>query len=98
MRPPMDPFDNQPQEAITPEVQQDQFPNFNTGWLPVPEEELTTRTAKNLEKGSQTLKKASGFYFYGLGLAFLLIILPAIIRLFYEFSAWAFEKAGTIFP
>ena len=94
----MNPFDNQTQEAITPEVQESQFPDFNTRWLPVPEEELTTRTAKNLEKGSETLKKASGFYFYGLGFLFLMITLPAIIRLFYEFSAWAYEKAGNIFP
>jgi hypothetical protein len=35
---------------------------------------------------------------YGLGLVALIIILPAIVRFLYEFSRWAFDAAGNIFP
>jgi len=94
----LDPFENQSQEIFQPPTQENQFPDFNTRWLPQINDGIKTKTGKNLEKGSDILKKASSFYIYGLGLSALVIILPAIIRFLYEFSSWAYDKAGNIFP
>ena len=97
-----DPFENQnpKQEIYQPPTIQDDFPdfNFNTKWLPQFEEGIKTQTGKSLEKGSEILKKAANFYMYGLALAALIIFLPAIARFLYEFSRWAYDRAGNIFP
>jgi len=94
----MDPFENQKHEIYQPPVQDAGFPDFNAKWLPQFEEGIKTKTGKTLEQGTDILKKTSNFYMYGLGLIALLIILPAILRFLYEFSRWAFENAGNIFP
>lgn len=94
----MDPFENQKHEIYQPPVQDTGFPDFNTRWLPQFDEGIKTKTGKNLEKGADILKKTSNLYMYGLGLIALLIILPAILRFLYEFSRWAFDLAGNIFP
>ena len=94
----MDPFENQKHEVYQPSTQDNQFPDFNTQWLPQFEEGIKTKTGKSLDQGSDILKKASGFYFFGLGLTALIIFLPAIVRFLYEFSSWAYEAAGNIFP
>ena len=94
----MDPFENQQHEIYQPPVPDNQFPDFNTRWLPQFEDGIKTKTGKNLDKGSDILKKSCNFYMYGLGLAALIIILPAIARFLYEFSSWAFDAAGKIFP
>ena len=75
----MDPFENPKQEIYKPPVPDNQFPDFNTRWLPQFEEDITTKTGKNLDKGSDILKKTCSFYMYGLSLAALLIILPAAL-------------------
>lgn len=94
----MDPFENQQQELWQPPTQNIQFPDINTKWLPQLDEGIKTKAGKNLEKGSDILKKASSFYVYTLGLIALIIFLPAIVRFLYEFSSWAYEMAGKIFP
>ena len=94
----LDPFENQKNEIYQPPVQDTGFPDFNVRWLPQFDEEIKSKTGKNLEKGTDILKKTSNFYMYGLVLIALLIILPAILRLVYEFSRWAFDAAGNIFP
>lgn len=94
----MDPFENQKTEIYQPPAQDAGFPDFNTKWLPQFEEGIKTKIGKKLEQGTDILKKGSNFYIYGLGLIALLIILPAILRFLYEFSRWAFENAGNIFP
>ncbi|MFH2059393.1 MAG: hypothetical protein ABIJ59_10895 [Pseudomonadota bacterium] len=94
----MDPFETQKQTINYPPAQDSQFPDFNTRWLPQFEEGIETKTGKNLEKGSDILKKASSFYFFGIGLIALIIFLPAIVRFLYEFSRWAYDGAGNIFP
>lgn len=94
----MDPFENQNQEIHQPQPLDNQFPDFNTRWLPPFEEGIKTKTGKNLEKGSDILKKASNFYFLGIGVVALIIFLPTIVRFLYEFSSWAYEAAGNIFP
>ncbi len=94
----MDLFENQKQEIYQPPPVQNDFPDFNTKWLPQFEEGIKTKVGNNLEKGSDILKKATGLYWFGLGLTILLIFLPAILRFIYEFSRYLFEKAGNIFP
>ena len=94
----MDPFENQKHEIYQPPAQDNQFPDFNTRWLPQFEEGIKSKTGKKLDQGSDILKKASNFYIYGLGLVALIIFLPAIVRFLYEFSSWAYEAAGNIFP
>lgn len=94
----MDLFENQKHEVYQPPVQNNQFPDFNTRWLPQFDEGIKTKTGKSLDQGSDILKKASNFYVYGLGLTALIIIFPAIARFLYEFSRWAFDAAGKIFP
>jgi hypothetical protein len=94
----VDPFENPKQEIYQPPVQENQFPDFNARWIPQFNEGIKTKTGKNLEKGSDIFKKGSSFYIYGLGLTALIIILPAIIRFLYEFSRWAYDRAGNIFP
>lgn len=94
----MDPFErNQEQEIYHPASVPDDFPDFNTRWLPQFDEGIETETGKNLEKGSDILKKASSFYIFGLGLIALIITFPAILRFLYEFSRWAYNWAGDIF-
>ena len=93
-----DPFENQKQEIYQPPAIDNQFPDFNTRWLPQFDEGIKTKTGKNLEKGSDILKKSASFYRYGIGLTALLIILPAIVRFLYEFSSWAYKAVGKIFP
>ncbi len=94
----MDPFEHPKQEIYQPPIPDNQFPDFNTRWLPQFEEGIKTKTGKNLDKGSDIIKKSCNFYMYGLGLAALIIFLPAIVRFLYEFSSWAYEAAGNIFP
>ena len=94
----MDPFENQNHEIYQPPAQDNQFPDFNTRWLPQFDEGVKTKTGKTIEQGTDILKKGSSFYMYGLGLIALIIILPAILRFLYEFSRWAFDAAGNIFP
>lgn len=73
------------------------FPNFSAQWLPPFEEGPNTRTGKAIEKGTDIVKKSVNFYLAGLGLVALVIILPALLRLFIEFSRWAYDWVGTIF-
>ena len=94
----MDPFENQKHEIYQPPAKDSQFPDFNTRWLPQVDEGIKTKTGKSLDQGSDILKKASNFYIYGLGLTALIIFLPAIVRFLYEFSSWAYEAAGNVFP
>jgi len=94
----MDPFENQKHEIYQPPVQDTGFPDFNTRWLPQFDEGIKTKTGKTLEQGTDILKKTSNLYMYGVGLIALLIILPAFLRFLYEFSRWAFDAAGNIFP
>lgn len=95
----MDPFEKPKQEIYPPPPVPNEFPNFNTRWI-MPEfgEGIKTRVGESLEKGADILKKASNFYLYGIGLVALIIILPAIIRFLYEFSGWAYDWSGRIFP
>jgi hypothetical protein len=90
----MDPFENQKQEIYQPPAQDHQFPDFNTKWLPQFEEGIKTKTGKNLDKGSDILKKSCNFYMYCLGLIALIMFFPTIVRFLYELSSWAYE--GTI--
>ena len=94
----MDIFEHPKQEIYQPPAQDNQFPDFNTRWLPQFDEGIKTKTGKSLDQGSDILKKSCSFYIYGLGLAALVIILPAIVRFLYEFSRWAYEAAGNVFP
>ncbi len=94
----MDPFENHKQEIYQPPPVQDGFPDFNARWIPEFDEGIKTKIGENLEKGSDVTKKASKFYMYGLGLIALIIILPAIMKFLIEFSSWAFDAAGNIFP
>ncbi len=94
----MDPFEIPKTEVFQPPPPDTGFPDLNTQWLPPFEEGVKTKTGKNLEKGSDILKKAMSLYWFGLGLTALIIILPAMLRFLYEFSNWAYENAGTIFP
>lgn len=94
----MDLFENQKQEIYNPAPIQDNFPDLNTKWFPQFDEEIKTKIGSDLDKGSDILKKAMSLYWFGLGLTTLLIILPAIIRFLYEFSNWAYDKSGNIFP
>ena len=94
----MDPFENQKTEIYQPAPVQDDFPDFNTRWLPQIDEGIKTKTGSSLEKWSDILRKAMNLYWFGLGLTALIIILPAIIRFLYEFSNWAYDSAGNIFP
>ena len=94
----MDPFEDLKQEIYQPPAVQDEFPNFNTRWMPQFDEGIKTKIGSNLEKGSEILKKSTTFYWIGLGLTALIIILPAILRFLFEFSRWAYDGAGAIFP
>lgn len=94
----LDPFEKHKQEVYQPPPIQDEFPNFNSRWMPEFEEGIKTKIGKSLEKGADIFKKASNFYLYGLGLIALIIILPAIIKFLIEFSRWAYDWAGAIFP
>ena len=94
----MDPFENHKQEKYQAPSVHDEFLNFNTRWIPDFDEGIKTKIGKSLEKGADVFKKASNFYMYGLVLIALIIILPAIIKFLMEFSSWAFDAAGNIFP
>lgn len=94
----MDLFEKKEQEIYHPPSVQDDFPNFNTKWMPQFDEEIKTKIGNNLEKGSDILKKGTNLYWFGLGLTALIIILPAILRFLFEFSRWAYDGAGAIFP
>ena len=94
----MDPFENQEQEIYQPPAVQDDFPNFNTKWMPEFDEGIKTKIGSNLEKSSDILKKSTNLYWIGLGLTALIFILPAILRFIFEFSRWAYDGAGSIFP
>ena len=94
----MDIFENQNQEIHQPPAVQDEFPNFNTRWMPDFDEGIKTKIGSNLEKGSDILKKSTNLYWISLGLTALVIILPAILRFIYELSRWAYNGAGSIFP
>jgi len=95
----MDPFETKQSEIYQPPPVQDEFPDFNVQkLLPQLEDEVKTITGRNLEKGSDILKKSMSLYWVALGLTALLIILPALLRLLFEFSSWAYEWAGKIFP
>lgn len=94
----MDPFENQEQEIYQPPQVQNDFPDFNTRWLPQFDEGIKTKIGSILEKGSDIFKKSMNLYWVVLGLTALIIILPAIIRFLYEFSNWAYDWAGNIFP
>ena len=74
------------------------FPDFNTQWLPPFEEGPHTKLGSTIEKGTHIAKKTFGFYMCGLGLIALISILPVLLRFMYEFSSWAFDKVGNIFP
>ncbi|MDM8535870.1 hypothetical protein QUF70_03880 [Desulfobacterales bacterium HSG17] len=93
----MDLFKNQKQETTSPPMQNAGFPNFNTTWIPH-DESIKTKTGKNLDKGTDILKKTFNFVFVIVGLIILMIFLPTIFRFFYEFSSWAYDEAGNIFP
>lgn len=93
-----DPFESKKTEIYQPPVQDNGLADFlNTQWAPQFDEGLNTKTGKNLEKGTDILKKASYFYFFALGLIALLIFSPTIIRLLYELSSWLFDGVGKIF-
>lgn len=94
----MDPFEDLRQEVHHPPAAPDEFPSFNTQWLPQFDEGIETKAGKSLEKGSDILKKASSFYMFALALAVLIIFLPPIIRFLYGLSRFAYDKAGSIFP
>ncbi len=94
----MDLFKDQKQEIYKPPLVQDDFPTINTKWLPQFDDEIKTHVGSNLEKGSDILKKAMSLYWFGLGFTALIIILPAILRFLSEFSKWAYERSGNIFP
>ena len=96
----MDPFKfgNKMPEISQAPPPENQFPDFNTKWLPQFEEGLKTKVGNNIEKGSDILKKAAGLYWFGLGLTILIVFLPAILRFIYGLSKYLFEKAGNIFP
>lgn len=94
----MDPFEDHNQEIYQPQPLDNQFPDFNTRFLPQFDEGLKTKTGKNLDKGSDILKKACKFYFCGIALIALIIFMPVILKFLIEFSSWAFEKSGKIFP
>lgn len=94
----MDLFEIPKQEVQHPPAQANEFSDFNIKWIPPFEEGIKTKTGKNIDKVVDITKKAAGFYMYGLGLVALLIILPAIVRFLYEFSRWAYEAAGNVFP
>ena len=85
-------------EIYKPPAIQDEFPNLNTKWMPQFDEDIKTKIGSNLEKGSDILKKGTNLYWFGLGLTALIIILPAILRFLFEFSRWAYDRAGAIFP
>ncbi len=74
------------------------FLDFNTKWLPQLDEDTKTKFGKTIEKGTDITKKAFNLYMYGLALTVLIIILPVLLRLAYEFSTWAFDFVGNIFP
>ncbi len=93
----MDPFENQKQEIYQPPVPDNQFPDFNTRWLPQYEEGIETKTGKILDKGSDILKKSCNFYMYSLVLIALIIFFPTIVRFLYELSSWAYEGATNLF-
>ena len=94
----MDIFENQKQEINHPPVQDAGFPDFNTTWIPQFDEGIKTKTGKNLDEGTDILKKAFSFVFVIVGLIILLIFLPSIFRLAYECASWAFDASGNIFP
>ena len=95
----MDLFENQEQETFHPPSIQDDLPNINTRWLPEPaDDDLKTKIGTSMERTSDTLKKSMNLYWIGLGLICLITILPAILRFIVEFSRWAYDKAGNIFP
>jgi len=95
----MDPFKNQKYEIYQSqdEIPDNGFPDFNSQWMPPIEEGIRSKIGKTIEKGTDVLKKASHFYFCGIALMALLILLPPIFRLVYELSSWAFDLVGNIF-
>lgn len=94
----MDLFKNQQHEVFHPPAQNMDFPSFDMKAFPHFEENVESKTGKGIEKGIEIVKKAAGFYMYGLGLTALLIFLPTMLRFLYEFSQWAFDAVGNIFP
>ena len=95
-----DPFENNSKRNVQDETNVENFklPDFNTSWMPPFEEGIKTKVGRGIEKGTDIIKKTSNLYIYGLLLIILIIILPAILRLVYEFSSWAFDLAGKVFP
>ncbi len=96
----MDPFKSDQQEnyPISNLDNTPQFPDFNTQWMPQFEEGVKTKLGSNIEKGTDIIKKASNLYLFAIGLVALLMILPPLGRLMYEFSKWSFDFVGKIFP
>lgn len=94
----MDIFETQQQDISYPPAQENSFPDFSPQWIPPFEEDLSTRTGKNIEKSKDIVKKACGFIFAGLGLTALVIFLPTIVRILYGASRWLYELAETVFP
>ena len=94
----MDPFENQKQKVTHPPVPGKSFPDFNPMWIPQFDEGVSSKTAKGLERGSDTIKKGLGFSMNCLGLLALIIFLPPIFKFLYELSAWLFNGIEKIFP
>lgn len=95
-----DPFKQKASKNLPQETDENNFlfPDFNAQMLPRFDEENKTKASRNIDKGTDILKSTAGLYIYGLGIITLLIFLPAIIRFLYEFSSWAYDYAGTVFP
>ena len=96
----MDPFEDNKFEVYQEEdkTHDNGFPDFNNQWMPSFEEDLKSKISNKIKKGTDILKNAANFYFFGIILVALIMVLPPIFRMVYEFSSWAFDQVGRIFP
>jgi len=74
------------------------FPDLNTKLVPWVEDRVKSNLGKDLEKGTDIFKQAINLIKSALIVIGTLIMVPALLRLMYEFSAWAFDQAGKVFP
>jgi len=96
----MDPFEDQAPNPV-PHDGSDQEPPFfdlNDPWIGGPEDEHLSKPEKSLGIGTSIVKRAFMLVVFAAGFACLVLLLIPAMRFMWEFTKWAYDKMGGIFP
>jgi hypothetical protein len=96
----MDPFEDQTPNPVPPGADRQEPPLFDLArpWISEAEDDRLTRPEKSLGSSTSIVKRAFMLVLFTAAFACLVLLLIPGLRFMWEFSQWAYEEMGGVFP